>query len=119
MARNPIKNCQIFILNHQPLFAEGLEEILTGRDGIEIVGVQDSSYKVVGHIRNLRPDVVVAVSGGEDRGFGAVLLRIAREFPQIRVISLNLGDNTMTVLDSRSLAVKGPSDLLIEAIRAT
>ncbi|MCL5960485.1 MAG: hypothetical protein M1358_14450 [Chloroflexi bacterium] len=114
-----MKNCQVFILNRQPLFAEGLEEILTGKDGVEVVGVEDRPGTALEIIRSLHPDVVIAVSGNEDRTFGATLLKISREFPQIRVISLNLDDNTMTVLDSQSLTVTKPADLLMEAIRTT
>jgi DNA-binding NarL/FixJ family response regulator len=108
---------RIFMLSRHPLFSEGVESLLCGEAGLEIVGRETDLEKGLGRIRELRPDVVIVDNGDPMHDPLAAVMRILRESLGTRVIGLNLQDNMVCTYRGEQRIARGVEDLL-EAIEA-
>jgi DNA-binding NarL/FixJ family response regulator len=108
---------RIFMLSSHPLFSEGVESLLCGEAGLEIVGREMDLEKGLDRIRELRPDVVIVDNGDPMHDPMAAVMRILRERLGTRVIGLDLQDNVVCIYRSEQRMARGVEDLL-EAIKA-
>jgi DNA-binding NarL/FixJ family response regulator len=108
---------RIFMLSSHPLFSQGVESLLCGEAGLEIVGREMDLEKGLDRIRELRPDVVIVDNSDPMQDPTPAVMRILRERLGTRVIGLNLQDNIVCIYRGEQRMARGVEDLL-EAIKA-
>jgi hypothetical protein len=82
---------RVFILANRPIFAEGVQSLLTSRSGIEIVGVAVGGPVSIEAVRTVSPDAVIVEADAEDQGRTAA--EVLDALPRARVIGLTADDN--------------------------
>jgi chemotaxis response regulator CheB len=101
-----------FILYTHPLFARGLESLLTPADGVVVTGLEPIGEKAFALVEPLRPDVIFIES---DRGvpqpenFLSVWMK---KHPETVIVSLNLQDTTAIIYYGRRCTADSAEDLL-------
>jgi DNA-binding NarL/FixJ family response regulator len=88
---------RIFMLSSQCLFSQGVESLLRGQRGVEIVGRETDATKAVELIRQLKPDVIVI--DGKDLASApfSIVACLLKEEEGIRIIAMNLENETIRV----------------------
>jgi DNA-binding NarL/FixJ family response regulator len=102
---------RIFLLSNQSLFGEGIESLLRRELGLEIVGRETDVGRAIECIQALKPDVVVVDSADPCVDVKQVAMRILEEGSKIKVIGLNLGDNSIRIYRGERRAIKEVKDL--------
>ena len=106
---------RVFMLSTHPLFSRGVESLLRQETGREIVGWETDVDKAIERIKELRPDVVILESSDPAGEPTPAVMRILREGLGIKLVGLNLKDNTLCIYCCERRAVKSIEDL-VEAI---
>jgi DNA-binding NarL/FixJ family response regulator len=106
---------RVLILSSHPLFGQGVESLLRREVRLDIVGRETDIDRAVECIKELRPDVVIVDSGDPAGDPTPAVMRILREGVGVKVIGLNLQDNTMCIYRGELRVVKEVKDL-VEAI---
>jgi len=104
---------RVFILANRPLFAEGVQSLLTSRSGIEIVGVAFGGPVSLDAVRAARPSVVIVEA--EAQAQQRMVARVLDVVPDARVIGLTSEDNTIHTYYQQMRLGRRVEDLL-EAI---
>jgi hypothetical protein len=105
---------RVFILGSQPLFAQGVQSLLSGQPGIEVVGVALASPEAFAQVQAAAPNVVIIEAGGEEQG--RLVARVLHSIPNARVVGLTLEDNRIHIYYRQMKQGRRVEDLL-EAIR--
>jgi len=120
----PCRTLRILLVDDHRMMREGLMSLLQGQEGVEVVGQADNGKQAVERVENLLPDVVTMdVSMPVMDGIEATRI-IKKRWPAIRVIGLSMFEEAELAAKmhaagaDRYLTKTGPSQLLIEAIRA-
>lgn len=100
---------RIFLLGSQSIFGNGIENLLSREQFIEIVGFEETSDQAVDHIRELAPDVVILVGSGSPE----IVLRILQGGVGIKIIMLNLEKNSICIYQGEQRVVQGIQDLML------
>ncbi len=104
----------VYILSNQPLFAEGVQSLLSGQPGIKVVGVAGVVSDTFARVQALSPDVVVIeATGGEQ---GRLVAQVLDVCPKVKIVGLSLEDNQIHTYYQRMKQGRRVEDLL-EAIR--
>ncbi len=106
---------RIFILSDQSLFVLGLESLLRREIALEVVCCEADVDQALERIRDLLPDVVIVNEANAPYGSGSVTARILREAESVKVIGLNLQNNSMCIYRREQRLVHDVQDL-VEAI---
>jgi PAS domain S-box-containing protein len=119
-----VKQTRIVLADDHILMRQGLAGLLRLEPDFEVAGEASDGEAAVGLVRELRPDVVLMdVSMPGMDGIEATRI-IHEEQPKVRVIGLSMFDANEKASAMREagavyyLAKSGPSEALIEAIRA-
>ncbi|MBI5652765.1 MAG: response regulator transcription factor [Chloroflexi bacterium] len=88
---------RIFLLSTHSVFSQGIEALLCHRPGLQVVGHATEIDHALQCIRVLQPDVVILGSGAPDFDPTQIAMRVLSEFPEIRIVKLNLQDNTICI----------------------
>ena len=88
---------RIFMLSSQPLFSQGVESLLRGKAGLEIVGREADPTKAVAWIRTLKPDVVIVDSKDLASAPFSLVACLLKEDENVRIIALSLENQTIRV----------------------
>jgi len=107
-----MNKCRILIVSDHPLFAEGVERLITGEAGLHVVGLV-SPEEALTSIPGLGLDVVIVDA---DRATQATLSRLLRENPGVKFIGLSLDNNDINIYYQRNKTSTGV-EALVEAIR--
>ena len=107
-----MNKCRILIVSDHPLFAEGVERLITGQAGLHVVGLV-SPEEALTSIPGLGLDVVIVDA---DRATQATLSRLLRENPGVKFIGLSLDNNDINIYYQRNKTSTGV-EALVEAIR--
>jgi DNA-binding NarL/FixJ family response regulator len=115
---------RLLLVDDHVLFAEGLRELLSFHDDLEIAGIADSGERAVAAVASLNPQVVLMDlhMPGSD-GISATR-RIAARHPQTAVLALTMYEDDASVLavlraGARGYLLKGAHQAeLVAAIRA-
>jgi len=105
---------RVFILASRPLFAEGVQSLLSGQPGIEVVGVADADPGVFAQVQATTPDVVVIEAQGEEQSL--LVAQVLESIPDAKVVGLSLADNRIHTYYQQSKQGHRVEDLL-ETIR--
>jgi len=104
---------RVFILASQPLFAEGVQTLLSGQQAIQVVGVATVGPDVLAQVRAAAPDVVIIEARGEEQG--RLVAQVLDAVPGAKVIGLPLEDNRIHIYHQQMRQGRRVEDLL-EAI---
>lgn len=105
---------RVFILASQPLFAQGVESLLSGRSGIEVVGAAVLGPDVFDRLSEASPDVVIIESGGEEQR--QLVTRSLVAASDAKVIGLTPDDNRISIYYQEMRESRRVDDLLEEIL---
>jgi chemotaxis response regulator CheB len=105
---------RVFIVGNT-LFAETLAKLLAGDETIQVVGTACSLDEVLPQIEPGLPDAVIVA--GVERVPDEAFVRFLVEYPDIPILSTDLGTNDVQIVVNRRISVHNTDDLL--AIIAT
>jgi DNA-binding NarL/FixJ family response regulator len=89
----PEKTIQVILADDHTLVRAGLRSLLEKLSGVDVVGEADDGREVLNQVRLYRPDVVlIDITMPGLNGLEAAA-RMAREFPEVRVIILSMHEN--------------------------
>ncbi len=103
---------RVYLLSSQLMFSQGVEVLLRGQTGLEIVGRETDMAKGLNQILALQPEVVILDSKDLASAPTAILANILEELPSARVILLNLENDQMRVYRGEQRNAQGVSDLM-------
>jgi hypothetical protein len=105
---------RVFILASQPLFAQGVESLLSGRSGIEVVGAAVIGPGVFDRLSEANPDVIIVESEGEDQSH--LVTRSLASASDAKVIGLTPDDNRISIYYQHMRESRRVDDLLEEVL---
>jgi DNA-binding NarL/FixJ family response regulator len=110
-----IHGLRILLVDDQPLFLDGMRNLLTAR-GLTVIGLAHDGLEAFEQVKTLRPDVVIMdVQMPNCDGIEATRL-IKAEFPETKVVLLTVSEEEEHLLD----AVKyGASGYLLKSLDAS
>jgi DNA-binding NarL/FixJ family response regulator len=112
-SQGPIR---VFLLDDHELVRRGLAELLSGEDGIEVVGESGSAVEATRRIPALRPDVAI-LDGRLPDGSGIDVCRDVRSVdPSIKALILTSYDDEEALL---SAIMAGASGYVLKEIRGS
>ncbi len=101
-----------FILYNHPLFARGLERLLQAQKGVVVMGLERTSDKAFDRIKELRPDVVIIEAEQRESEPEELFSQFLREQPTVKMIRLNLQDNTAILYSGHRCTANSVEDLM-------
>ena len=107
-------NRRVFILATQPLFAQGVESLLSGRSGIDVVGAAVIGPNVFDRLSEANPDVIIIESGGEEQS--QLVTRSLASASDAKVIGLTPDDNRISIYYQHMKESRRVDDLLEEVL---
>lgn len=109
-----VYSLRILLVDDQPLFLDGMRNLLTAR-GLTIIGVAHDGLEAFEQVKDLRPDIVLMdVHMPKCDGIEATRL-IKTEFPETKVVLLTVSEDDEYLLD----AIKyGASSYLLKNLDA-
>ncbi|MBI5964575.1 MAG: response regulator [Chloroflexi bacterium] len=109
-----IHRLRILLVDDQPLFLDGLRNLLTAR-GLTVIGLACDGLEAFDQVKALRPDVVLMdVEMPNCDGIAATRL-IKAEFPEVKVVLLTVSEDDEHLLDA---ARYGASGYLLKSLNA-
>jgi hypothetical protein len=105
---------RVFILANQSLFAQGVQSLLSGQPGIEVIGVETIGPDIFARVHAVVPDVVIIETRGEEQS--RLVAQVLESIPGAKVIGLTLEDNRIRTYYRQMKQGRRVEDLL-EAIR--
>lgn len=98
---------RLLIVDDMIVVCEGLKTMLASETGIEIVGFAHDGKKAIEQIVEKKPDVVLIDILMPAMGGIEVTRRIAKQYPQVKVIVLSSFDEDSYIVDAVSAGAKG------------
>ena len=105
---------RVFILASQPLFAQGVESLLSGRSGIEVVGAAVIGPDVFSRLAEADPDVVIIEAGGEEQS--RLVTKSLASASDAKIIGLTPDDNRISIYYQQMKESRRVDDLLDEVL---
>jgi hypothetical protein len=105
---------RVFILASQPLFAQGVESLLSGRSGIEVVGAAVIGPDVFSRLSEADPDVVIIEAGGEEQS--RLVTKSLASASDAKIIGLTPDDNRISIYYQQMKESRRVDDLLDEVV---
>jgi hypothetical protein len=103
---------RVFLLANRSLFAQGVQSLLSGQPGIEVVGIAQVGPEICDQVKDVSPDVVIIEAGLEEQG--RLITKLMECVPDAKVIGLTLEDNLLHIYYQQTKEGHGVSDLLDE-----
>lgn len=103
---------RVLIVSDRSLFGEGLEGLLRGETGLEVVGWERDSAQAVSRVKETLPDVVILTDGEAGTGFETELLRMVREGFCMRIVEIDLATNTLCLYCGEQQSIREAGDLV-------
>lgn len=97
----------VLLVDDHNLFREGLANILSGQDGIEVVGQAANGEEAIAKARELQPDLILmdikmpGISGLE------VTKRIKEEMPHTRIVMLTVSEDEEDLFEAIKSGAEG------------
>lgn len=103
---------KVLILENDLLMSAGLENILLGREDLEVYGVKYSNMGELGEaIQRIQPDIIIVSKASVSNNSGGVLDIMAMR-PGVKTILINLEVNQIEILDNKHIRIKDLGDFL-------
>jgi len=103
---------RIFFLSSQPLFGQGLVHLLSREGRFDIVGRESDMELAMQEIKALRPDVVIVDNADPACEPMPAVMRLLKEGLGIKIIGLNLQNNTLCIYQGEERVVRDVDDLV-------
>ena len=101
-----LRKLRILLVDDQPLFLDGVRNLLTAR-GLKVIGSAQDGLQAVEQARALHPDVILMdVQMPKCNGIEATRL-IKAEFPEIKVVLLTVSEDDEQLLDAIKYGASG------------
>jgi len=104
---------RVFILASQPLFAQSVQSLLSGQQGIQVVGIETVGPDAMARVQAAAPEVVIVEARGEEQG--RLVAQVLESIAGARVIGLSPEDNRIHIYYQQMRQGRRVEDLL-EAI---
>jgi DNA-binding NarL/FixJ family response regulator len=101
----------IFIISSHPLFSYGLESLIRQETGAIVIGQETNVNRAIESIKELQPDVII-LDNDDTLEPSPDLLRLLKAISGIKVISLNLQNNSLHVYRTIEQIVRDTQDLV-------
>jgi len=109
---------RVFIVSSNPLFGQGIENLLGQETGLAVVGREGDVDKAIERIEELKPDVIIMDSSNQPRESELAVLRILQNRLGTKIIGLDLQDNTLYIYRGEQRILGEVADL-VDAIEHT
>jgi DNA-binding NarL/FixJ family response regulator len=84
---------RVHLADDHTMFREGLEAILSSREGIEVVGSTSTGPEATALVAKTKPDVIVTQLDMQPKGAQEVISGLSKASPESRIVVLTLWDN--------------------------
>jgi DNA-binding NarL/FixJ family response regulator len=108
---------RVLVLSDESVLSFGVERLLRREATLEIVACVATADEALGRIQTLQPNVVILTPARQQGESTLAWLRILRDMPGIRLITLDLQDSAIGIYQGMTQPVQDVADLL-DAIRA-
>ena len=102
----------IFMLSSHPLFMEGVVSLLKENTELRLVGRECEVERALEQIRAVHPDIVLVDTGDSECNASSVVMRILQVNQNVKIIGLNLVNNTICIYHEEQRLVHGVEDLM-------
>ena len=114
-----VKSRTIVLWGRKDILSSSVETFLTAQKGWFVVSISNEGNfeALIQAVAKVHPDVVIIQQG--DRSSNSYpLMKLIRDHPGLRVITVSLMDNLMEVYSKQDILVKSASDLIsvVEAV---
>jgi len=112
----------ILFCGGQALFRAGMQSLVSGRDGLYVIGETEDLGDAAAAVERLHPHIVVVDVGAAPPEIGPLLRRLRRVSPSARIVAVTASDDAETrrrLLASGAAIVVGknePADVFLHAI---
>lgn len=103
---------RVFILSCHPLFSKGVETLLLQQQGFDIVGRESDLDSAIIRLKELHPDVIILDMGVPGGDYGPLRSRILNESQGVRIVGLNLENNTFSIYHEEQRTLHQVQDLM-------
>ncbi len=97
---------RILLVDDQPLFLEGMRNLLTAR-GLTVIGMARDGFEAFEQVRALRPEIVLMDVEMPNCGGIESTRLIKKEFPETKIALLTTAEDGDNLLDAVKLGVSG------------
>lgn len=101
----------IFIISSHPLFGYGLESLIRQETGAMVIGQETNVNRAIESIKELQPDVII-LDNDDPLEPSPDILRLLKAMSGIKVISLNLQNNSLHVYRTLKQRVTDTKDFV-------
>jgi DNA-binding NarL/FixJ family response regulator len=102
---------RVYVLSSNPIFGQGVQELLAGDAHLCIVGRATDEEQALAQIETHKPDVVIVDVGDPPCDQTSLVVRILTEYPEIRVVKLSLQNNAISIFCKRQIVARSVDDL--------
>jgi putative dimethyl sulfoxide reductase chaperone len=103
---------RIYMLSRQPMFSQGVENLLMQQPGLEIVGRETHVEAALQKIYALQPDIVILDSKDMESAPASIITSILKGAPCSKIITLNLENDRVRVYLGEQRSARTIDDLL-------
>lgn len=103
---------RVFVLTSRSLFGQGVGSLLRHETDLDIIGYETEAHRALARIRELQPDVVIFDNHDLPNSSLLAMMKLLRTNPRVKVIGLNLNENTFHIYQAVRREVKSLSDLV-------
>ena len=96
---------RIHLADDHTMFREGLESILSAREGIEVVGSTSTGPEAAARVAETRPDVIVTELDMQPKTAEEIIEGLRKASPESRIVVLTLWDNLRYVQAISRMAI--------------
>lgn len=109
----------IVLWGREDLLSTSVELFLTGQKGWNVVNIssEDDFEALIQAVDKVNPDVVILQQGNR-AGNSNLPIKLLKDHPGLKVITVSLNDNLMEVYSKQNILIKSASDL-ISVVEAT
>lgn len=110
------KITRVLIVSGHPLFRQGLQRLLSGQAGVEVIGVAADGEEARRLIADLRPHTVI-IDQEDSTLSGQDVLSYFHEGSELQLILLTLAEETMVIYRRQEVS-RATLEELVNAIQA-
>jgi chemotaxis response regulator CheB len=88
---------RVLVVSEQPLFGQGIEAWLRQQRGLDIIGWEAETGKVIENIQQLQPDVIVLDTSTFAKDPTTALLQLLSSTCEGAIIGVDLRDNSISI----------------------
>ena len=96
---------RVHLADDHTMFREGLQAILSSREGMEVVGSSSTGEEAAEQVRKTRPDVIVTQLDMQPKGAEEIIEGLRGASPGSRIVVLTLWDNLRYVQAVSKMAI--------------